>query len=100
MIYPSNFEQKIGFDRLREQVISKCVTLGGERKVAEQSFVSEQRVIEERLNISHEMVAMLRMERGFSVGEYTNIDGVISKLSIEGSFLDVEEVVVLRRARR
>ncbi|MFR9605173.1 MAG: Smr/MutS family protein, partial [Rikenellaceae bacterium] len=39
-----------------------------------------------------------RMERGFSVGEYTNIDGVISKLSIEGSFLDVEEVVVLRRA--
>ncbi len=98
MIYPNNFEQKIGFDRLREQVISKCVTQGGERKVTSQTFVNEKGEIEKRLNLSYEMVTMLQMERGFSVGEYTNIDGVISKLNIEGSFLDVEEVVTLRRA--
>jgi len=24
MIYPANFEQKIGFDRLREQVAARC----------------------------------------------------------------------------
>lgn len=33
-----------------------------------------------------------------SRGEYPDVDYIVAKLRVEGSFLDVEEVVTLRRA--
>ncbi|MFI3302447.1 MAG: Smr/MutS family protein [Rikenellaceae bacterium] len=97
MIYPQNFEDKIGFSRLRTQVASKCTTLAGAEKVNSQEFVSSRRVINHRLMLCDEMRTLLLMERDFPSGEYADIDGVLSKISIDGSFLDVDEVVTLRR---
>ncbi|MFI3319485.1 MAG: Smr/MutS family protein [Rikenellaceae bacterium] len=97
MIYPKNFEQKIGFDRLREQVIAKCTTASGAAKVEAQLFSTSAKEIERRLTLCDEMRALLMMEQGFPSGDYADIDGVISKIGIEGSFLDVEEIVLLRR---
>ena len=38
------------------------------------------------------------MEHDFPGGEYPDVDYIVAKLRVEGSFLDVEEVVTLRRA--
>ncbi|MFI3282791.1 MAG: Smr/MutS family protein [Rikenellaceae bacterium] len=97
MIYPKNFEDKIGFSRLREQVAAKCTTASGVSKVEAQQFLTSRSEIEERLMLSDEMRTLILMERDFPSGDYADIDGVLSKLSIEGNFLDVEEVVTLRR---
>ncbi len=97
MIYPHNFEDKIGFSRLREQVASKCTTASGAKKVEAQMFLSTEREIELRLTLCDEMRTLLLMEREFPDGEYADIDGVLAKIALEGSFLDVEEVVILRR---
>ena len=38
MIYPLNFEQKIGFDQIRSLIKKKCLCSLGEDKVEEMAF--------------------------------------------------------------
>ncbi len=98
MIYPATFEQKIGFDRLRSQVAELCTMRLARERLAAEGFSTSAREIERRLALADEMRLILDMERDFPDGEYPDVDSVTAKLRIEGSFLDVGEVVVLRRA--
>ena len=41
MIYPQNFEQKIGFDQIRQLLKDKCLSTLGEERVTDMKF-SEQ----------------------------------------------------------
>ena len=38
MIYPDNFESKIGFDRIKSQIKALCVTQGAADKLSEAEF--------------------------------------------------------------
>ncbi len=98
MIYPSTFEQKIGFDRLREQVAAMCTMSAARELLAGESFSTSRREVERRLTLADEMRQVLEMERDFPGGDYPDIDAVVAKLRVEGAFLDVAEVVVLHRA--
>ena len=98
MIYPTSFDEKIGFDRLREQVAARCTMQAARLCLASERFSTSAREIQQRLDLTDEMRLLLDMEREFPNGEYVDIDQVIAKLRIEGTFLDVEEVVILNRA--
>ena len=98
MIYPASFEQKIGFDRVREQVAARCTMQAARERIAAEGFSTSPREIERRLALADEMRQVLDMERDFPGGEYPDIDHIVAKLRVEGSFLDVAEVAVLRRA--
>ena len=56
------------------------------------------REIARRLTLADEMRLLLDMEHEFPGGEYPDVDHIVAKLRVEGSFLDVEEVVTLHRA--
>ena len=98
MIYPANFEQKIGFDRLREQVAALCTMRAARGKLAEETFSTSAREIGRRLELADQMRLLLDMEHDFPGGEYPDVDHVVAKLRVEGTFLDVGEVVTLHRA--
>lgn len=98
MIYPANFEQKVGFDRLREQVAALCTIRGGRERLCAEQFSTSQADVERRLALADEMRRLLEMEHDFPDDEFVDVDYILSKLKIEGSFLEVEEVVLLRRA--
>ena len=98
MIYPATFEQKIGFDRLREQVADCCTMQAARRLVEEQGFLTSPREIERRLALADEMRQLLMMEFDFPGGDYPDVEDVVAKLRIEGAFLDAEEMVVLKQA--
>ena len=98
MIYPATFEQKIGFDRLREQVAALCTMRAARERLAAEGFSTSAQEIEERLSLSDEMRLLLEMERDFPGGDYPDIDQLVAKLRVEGSFLDVGEVVTLHGA--
>ena len=98
MIYPANFEQKIGFDRLREQVAARCTMRGARELLAAQTFCPQRPEVERRLGLADEMRRILGMEQGFPDDDFVDLDGIAAKIRIEGTFLDVEEVVALRRA--
>ena len=65
MIYPANFEEKIGFDRIREQVTALCSTPSAKAKLAEEGFSTSADEIERRLSLMNEMRSLLMLERDF-----------------------------------
>ena len=38
MIYPTNFEQKTGFDKIRKLLADKCLSPLGQERVADMTF--------------------------------------------------------------
>lgn len=68
--------------------------LGGEQ------FSSSERVIVERQSLADEVGRLLSVERDFPRDEFADIDAIVAKIRIEGSFLDTAEVVTLVRALR
>ena len=79
MIYPANFEQKVGFDRVREQVAALCTMRAARGLLADETFCTSPREVERRLALADEMRQVVEAPN-------------------EGAFLDVEEVVSLRAA--
>jgi len=94
----SSFEQKIGFDRLREQVAALCTMRAARERLAGQTFSTDRAEIERRLALADEMRTILILEHDFPDGEYADVDRIVAKVNVEGAFLDTFEVVTLRKA--
>lgn len=98
MIYPANFEQKIGFDRLREQIAAMCSMQAGRRLIEAERFSISREDIEFKQDIADEMRVMLMLDPNAPRDEYPDMEGIIEKIGVEGAFLDCEQVATLRRA--
>ena len=61
MIYPSNFEHKTGFDKVRKMVAEKCLSPLGEERVADMDFSADYNIIPERLEQVHEFARLLEV---------------------------------------
>ncbi len=59
MIYPANFEQKIGFDRLRAQVAALCTMRAARERVEAQVFTCDEAEIVLRQSLADEMRRLL-----------------------------------------
>ena len=98
MIYPANFEEKIGFDRIREQVTALCSTPSAKAKLAEEGFSTSADEIERRLSLMNEMRSLLMLERDFPDGGYPDPAPLVAKIRVEGSYLLAAEADQLRKA--
>ena len=98
MIYPANFEQKIGFDRLREQVVALCSMQAAREIIQAETFSTSRREIEFRQGIADEMRVLLMLDPDSPRDEFPDVDGILAKIGVEGAFLTAEELVVLRQA--
>ena len=98
MIYPSNFEQKIGFDRLREQVMARCSMQSAREIIRGEGFSTSRQEIEFRQEIADEMRVLIMLDPDAPRDEFPDLDNVVAKIGIEGAFLTAEELVVLRQA--
>ena len=98
MIYPANFEQKIGFDRLREQVVELCGMQAARERIRAEKFSVSRREIEFRQDIADEMRVLLMLDVDAPRDEFPDVDGILAKIAVEGTFLTAEELVILRQA--
>ena len=98
MIYPANFEQRIGFDRIREQVMSLCSMQSARELVALEGFSTSKRDIEERLSLADEMRVVISMEYGADIGEQEDIAAIVDKIGVEGSYVTEMEAATLLRS--
>ena len=65
MIYPQNFEQKTGFDKVRRLISDKCLSPLGQERVAEMEFSADYTTVIERLEQTDEFVRILHGEVEF-----------------------------------
>lgn len=98
MIYPVNFEQKIGFDRVREQVAALCTMQVARDIILGEKFSTSRSEIERRQETADEMRTLLMLDPDAPRDEFPDMEGIVAKIGVEGTFLTTEEVVVLRRA--
>ena len=100
MIYPANFEQRVGFDRIREQVMSLCSMQSSREVIASEGLSTSEREIEERLMLADQMRLLISMESGADIGEQEDIASIVEKIAVEGSYITTEEAATLLRSIR
>jgi len=98
MIYPEHFEQKIGFDQIRQLLKKGCSSSLGEEKVDEMIFLSHYDSIMEQLSRSEEFVRILQEENNFPESFFFDIRPALKRLRVEGTYLDEPELFDLRRS--
>ncbi len=98
MIYPSNFELKIGFDQIRELVKEHCLFAPGKQKVDEVRFTADYDLLKEWLEQAAEFKEICLFEENFPVDNYRDLTPGLKKARVEGTYLETEEVNDLKRS--
>lgn len=98
LIYPNNFEEKVGFERIRQLTERYCSTELAKDKLRTVNFSTSYEWIIREVNLVDELRLILMMEEGFPQSGYVNVDNLLKKLTVIGTFLDAEEMVLLRSA--
>ena len=73
MTYPQNFEQKIGFDKIRRLISEKCLSSLGEERVKEMSFSADFNDLRERLEQTDEFVRILHGDQEFPANYFFDV---------------------------
>lgn len=98
MIYPQNFEAKIGFDQIRQLIKGFCLSTLGEEKVDAMHFSDHYPTIDEWLSQTDEMVRIVQEEDDFPSQYYFDVRQSLKRIRIEGLYLDEQELFDLRRS--
>lgn len=96
MIYPKDFEIKVGFDRVRKMVEAYTATSLAKEKLNGITFMSDVKQVRAMLSQTSEMKSILMLESNFPQDGYVDTTHFLRKVSIEGSYLLTEELGALR----
>ena len=97
-IYPDNFENKNGFDKIRELLFSRCLSEMGKEHTADCHFSSDPQLIVKQLDETVEFQRIIRDELNFPTGYFIDMRSVLRKSRILGTFLEVFELFDLKRS--
>ncbi len=98
MIYPENYEQKIGFDQIRNLLKERCLSSLGRDLVDDMSFMTHYDAITTSLYQTREMVQIENTEEDFPTDYFYDVRTTLKRIRIEGTFIEVGELYDLRRS--
>ena len=92
MIYPGDFEIKIGFSPLRRLLMDKCQTSMGRERVAQMAFKSNPKQLKRELGGVSEMKRLI--ESGVALPQFSFYDVArwMKEARSPGSFLSSEQL--------
>lgn len=88
MLYPKNIEQKIGFDRIRQQLKEHCISPLGQDFVDKIRFSSHYEHLQRLSQQTNEFLNILGQGEGFPQQNYIDARPHLKQAAIEGSFLN------------
>ena len=98
MIYPHDFEQRIGFSQIRDTVSLLCNTETGRQHVRDAAFTTDFSALSRLLGETAEMRDILIVESDFPGGNYPDINVFLRRIRIENTYLEPAQMVDLQRA--
>lgn len=98
MIYPINFEEKIGFTKVRESLKNLCLSTLGKDLVDKTGFSSSHRFIKRNLKETEEFMKILEEDDNFPTAYYFDVRNSLNKIRIEGTFMEVQELFDFKRS--
>ena len=98
MIYPDNFEQKIGFDQIRRMLQELCLSSLGRELINSIVFMTDYDAILTALHRTDEMIKIEQSDEEFPTDFFYDVRPMLKRIRIEGTFIDVAELFDLRRS--
>ena len=98
VIYPNNFEHKIGFDEIRRLLKERCLSTLGKEKVDEMTFSTDGREINEWLTQVREFRRLQETKDDFPMQYFFDVRESIKRIRLENTHLEEDEVWDLRRS--
>ncbi|MCK5823065.1 MAG: Smr/MutS family protein [Bacteroidales bacterium] len=98
MIYPKNFENKIGFDKIREMLKAYCLGDLGKERVERFTFSNDFEQINTFINQVNEFKIILLDRDDFPSDNYIDVTKYLEKAKVQGIFLEQKELFDLRRS--
>jgi DNA mismatch repair protein MutS2 len=98
LIYPENFEDKIGFSRIRELIAEHCLFDPGRERVASMRMLDDYERVALELDRVEEFRRIELSNEDFPVHQFHDNRESLRKATIEGTHLEVDEVAGLARS--
>lgn len=98
MIYPDNFEQKIGFDKIRSLIADRCLSPLGIEKNNEMVFHSDYDTVQSLLSQTDEFIRIIQEEDDFPVNHFFDVRPALKNIRVEGTWLEEATLFDLRRS--
>ena len=96
VIYPTNFEQKIGFKGIREMLTGYCISQMGLERADEMTFSTDQALIMKSLEQTEEFIRLLQTGVPFPVRDFHDLREAFHQIQIEGTSLSAEDLFALK----
>ena len=100
MIYPSNFESRIGFDIIRRKITGYCLSSLGTDKCTQMAFSSQFNDVEQRLKLTHEFLSILQSKRDFPTDNISDARPAIKSIATPGSFITADNLNSIYKSLR
>ena len=98
MIYPQNFEEKIGFAHLREYVRNRCSSILGKKECDEMAFSLDFKIVEKSLNEVSEFLTIINGGEEFPLTFIGDINEELQHCKVEGTYLTEAALFNLKRS--
>lgn len=92
MIYPKDFEQKIGFSSIRELLAGKCESHTAKELTRQMSFSGDFSEVKRRLLQTSEMLSLLGTKKALPVDAVHDIGQSLTLLRSEGNYLVADKL--------
>ena len=97
MTYPQNFEDKIGFCRIRELLAERCLCSLGTQRVAEMRLTDSYDEISRQISETDEMMRIL-VTADFPDTHFYDTRTALKRIRIDNTFLETDELLQLGRS--
>lgn len=100
MIFPSNIEEKIGFDQIRHLLSQMVLSELGQKYVDRIRYSSDRDLVERMLLQSKDFKELLQADQPFPADAYLDLSHLMPKFKLTGAWLTEEEFFNLMRMLR
>ena len=98
MTYPDNFEQKIGFNEIRNMLRQQCLSPLGKEQVDNMAFSSDAEQVNEWLRQVREFRRLMEEVEDFPLQYFYDVRASIQRTRVENTHLEEDELFDLRRS--
>ena len=98
MIYPANYENKIGFDEIRALLKERCLCTLGKEMVDNMAFSSDPDEINEWFEQVREFRRLQEEADDFPLQYFFDVRASVARIRLEGTHLEENELFDLRRS--
>ncbi len=98
MIYPQNFEQKIGFTEIKSLLNERCQSSLGREQVGEIHFSDNAGEISEWLSQIRDLRKMKEEREDFPLQYFYDMRDSIARMRLEGTHMEEEELFNLKKS--